>query len=542
MLLRPLGIQAKITWLAFGVVLVSLLLGIIVFFGYYVRNLEREIGFRALAIARTLSQNEQLQQNINTDNGREIIQAIAEKTRLATNVEYVVVVDMNRRRLSHPLESFIGSEFGGGDEGPAFADHEYISRAEGILGPSIRAFVPLKADEGTRQVGIIVVGVLTPTWQEIIKDLRWEIYLSLLAGLLTGILGSIYLARDIKRTLFNLEPREIARLLEERVAIFQSMGDGIIAIDREQRITVFNEAARRIIGVKMDPIGRRILDVIPDSRLPLTATKGDAFYNQERTIGEANILASRFPIKVKGEIVGAVSLIRDKTEVHRLAEELTGVKEFIEALRVQSHEYMNKLHTIAGLLQLQRYQEAIDFVFQVSEEQHELASFLGNKIKDYSVAGLLLGKYSRGKELRIELNIDRASQIDALQGQGESAMLVIILGNLLDNGMEAVQEMPANRRQVWCSIKQMDDELIIIVKDTGTGIPKHLWQDIFATGFSTKGRGSRGYGLGLVKQYVDNAGGKIELDSILGEGTTFTIVLPIDRGGGNHDRDFNSGR
>lgn len=526
MLLKPLGLQAKITWLAFGVVLVSLLLGAVVLVGHYARSLEQEIGFRALAIARTLSQMEEIQQNVGKPGGSEVIQPIAEKARLATNVEYVVVVDMDKIRYSHPLESFIGTRFGGGDESAAFANHEYLSRAEGVLGPSIRAFVPVKTDEGATQVGVVVVGILTPTLWQILMDIRWEIALSLLLGIMAGFIGSVYLARDIKKTLFNLEPWEIAQLLEERIAIFQAMGDGIIAIDREHRITVFNEAAKRIIGVSGDLVGRPVLEVIPDSRLPRTAETGEAEFNQERPIGKSVILASRFPIKVKGEIVGAVSLFKDKTEVRRLAEELTGVKQFIEALRVQSHEYMNKLHTIAGLLQLKRYQEAIDYIFEVSEEQQELTTFLGRNIKDYSVAGLLLGKYSRAKELQIDLHIDRYSRLNSLPEQGESAPLVIILGNLLENAMEAVGEMPNHRRKVYCSLREEQGNLEIVVRDAGPGISASLKEKIFTQGFSTKGT-NRGYGLSLVRQAVMNCRGQIQVESEEGSGTTFRVLLPI---------------
>jgi len=530
MLLRPLGLQAKITWLAFGVVLVSLVLGAIVLVGHYAKSLEQEIGYRALAIARTLSQMEEIQQNVGKPGGSEVIQPIAERARLATNVEYVVVLDMNKTRYSHPLESYIGTTFAGGDEGPAFANHEYLSRAEGVLGPSIRAFVPVKTDEGLRQVGVVVVGVLTPTLWQILMEIRWPIAVSLLVGMLAGFAGSVYLARDIKKTLFNLEPWEIAQLLEERIAIFQALEDGVIAIDREHRITVFNEAAKRIVGVSGDVIGKPIREVIPDSRLPRTAETGETVFNQERPINKSVVLTSRFPIKVKGEIVGAVSLFRDKTEVRRLAEELTGVKQLIEALRVQSHEYMNKLHTIAGLLQLQRYQEAIDYIFAVSEEQQELTTFLGRNIKDYSVAGLLLGKYGRAKELQIELVIDRKSRMSAWPERGESAPLVIILGNLLENALEAVADMPAERRKVFCSLREEEGTLVIIVRDTGPGIPEELREQIFVQGFSTKGS-QRGYGLALVQQAVRSCQGEMEVESRENEGTIFTVRLPVNTGG-----------
>jgi len=529
-LLKSMGIQTKITWLAFGVVLISLLSALTVFVFYYVGNLENEIGSRALAIARTLAQIEKIQDNVGLPGGARVIQPIAEKTRLATDVEYVVILDMDGIRFSHPSESFLGEKFGGGDEEASFQDNEYISRAKGILGPSIRAFVPIKTNEGLTQVGVVVVGILTPTFYQTIWGLRFEIFLPLLVGMVAGIFGSIYLARDIKRILFNLEPREIARLLEERVAILQSMGDGIIAIDKEHKITIFNEIAQRLLATQGDWIGKPILEVIPDSRLPQTIARGERTFNQERVVGNATILASRFPIVVKDEIVGAVSLIRDKTEVHRLAMELTGVKQYIEALRVQSHEYLNKLHTIAGLLQLKKYAEAIDYVFALSEEQQELVSFLGKNIKDYSIAGLLLGKHGRAKELQVDLYIDRKSFLQETLQPMASTSLVIILGNLLENAMEAVLAMPPERRKVWFSLEEKEGNLQIKVKDLGNGIPKGLRDQIFISGFSTKNKSNRGYGLPLIKKNIQSLGGELILNSIEGQGTGFIVNLPKVKG------------
>lgn len=315
---------------------------------------------------------------------------------------------MEKRRFSHTLQELIGEKFSGGDEGPSFADHEYISRARGILGPSVRAFVPIKVDEGTRQVGVVVVGVLTPTWYKLLYATRLRLYFSLATGLVVGLLGSLYLARNIKRTMFNLEPVEIARLLEERNAVFQSISEGIVAIDREGRVTVANEEARRILGLPGEVLNRKITDFIPDSPLLEVVKTGEAQHNQERLINDTVIISNRVPIKVKGEVVGAVSSFREKTEIQRLAEELTGVKNFIEALRVQNHEHMNKLHTIAGLIQLKRYEQALDYIFRETEEQQELTRFLGRNIRDYSVAGLLLGKYTRAKEMKVEMTIDPA--------------------------------------------------------------------------------------------------------------------------------------
>lgn len=522
---KNLSIQTQIILLASGLVFLSILIGGVFLVENFSAQLEKELGSKALAIARTLAQLEEIQQAVGRPDGWKTIQPIAEKTRLATNVEYIVVLDMNKIRYSHPLQNRIGTRFSGGDEDPAFAEHEYISRAEGVLGPSVRAFVPIMTDEGTKQVGVVVVGILTPTISKLVHGMRFQLYLSLLAGLIVGIIGAVILARNIKRAMFNMEPAEIAQLLEERVAVFQSIGEGIIAIDRENKITIINDEARRIIGIYDDVVGKHIYEVIPNSRLPEVAATGVAEYQQEMIINSINILANRIPIRVKNEIVGAVATFQDKTEVREMAEELTGVKKFIEALRVQNHEHLNKLHTIAGLIQLKQYEKVLDYIYSITEEQQEITGFITKSIKDYSIAGLLLGKYSHAKEMKVELDLDKISKLTRLPGGVDSGAMVMILGNLLENAMEAVTGLEAGRRYVYCLLKEMEEGVRIVVADRGPGIKPELKDRIFMTGFSTKGN-KRGYGLALVKKYVSAASGTINIESEVGAGTKIEILLP----------------
>jgi len=343
---------------------------------------EDEMGLRALAIARTLAQMDVVKENVGAVNGWEKIQPVAERTRLATGVVYIVVIDMERIRYSHPVSERIGKKFDDNDVGAALANHEYVSRAQGVLGPSIRAFVPIKVDEGTRQVGVVVVGVLTPTWLQILQSVHLQIYSFLAIGLLIGFIGSIFLARNIKRAMFSMEPREIARMLQERVAIFQAMGEGVIAIGTDCRITVLNYEARRILGLTEDAVGKDVNDIIPNTNLPAVIKAGKPNHNQEMVINNTVIISNRIPVRVEGEIVGAVATFRDKTEINALAEELTGVKTFVDALRVQNHEYMNKLHTIAGLIQLEHYNQAIDFIFDITKEQQKITSLISKRIQD----------------------------------------------------------------------------------------------------------------------------------------------------------------
>lgn len=529
LLRKQLPLRWKITLLSFGLIALAVFVGGVILIENFSIRLENELGSRALAVARSMAQIEEIQSNVGKPGGGKIIQPIAERIRLATNVEYVVVLDMERIRYSHPLQDRIGQKFEGGDEGPAFADHEYISSAAGIMGPSVRAFVPIKTDEGTRQVGVVVVGILTPTISRMIGNIRARLYVSLVIGLIIGLVGSVFLAENIKRTMHNMEPAEMARLLEERSSVFHSIEEGIIAVDREMKITVINDEAKRIFGIENDCVGQPVTAVVPDSQLRRTVETGISEHNQERVINNTAILVSRIPIVVNGEIVGAVSTLKDKSELHKLAEELTGVKKFIEALRVQNHEHANRMHTIAGLIQLRRYEEAIDYIFESTAEQEELTLFLTKNVRDYSVAGLLFGKHSRAKEIKIELEIERNTHLEELPAGLDSSAAVIIIGNLLENAMEAVVGLPPERRKVQILIRNLPEHLLIRVRDSGIGIqPAHL-ADIFKQGFSTKHGSNRGVGLSLVGRHVTNADGEIRVESKPGQCTCIEILIPNER-------------
>ncbi len=515
--------------LSFFLVLAAILSSVAVFIGNFSSKLEQELGNRALAIARTVAQIPEIQYYIGQRDGYMLIQPIAERIRLSTQTEYIVILDMDKKRFSHPLQERIGQAFEGKDGEPAFESEEVVSRATGVAGQSVRAFSPIYIDEGTTQVGVVLVGILSPSLVELLGAIGSDISFSLMAGLLAGIAGSFLLAKNIKKIMFDLEPSEIAHMLEERTAVFHSIEEGLIAINAENQISVMNNMAKRIFGVRENALGKDITEVIPGSWLPMTAKTGIPEYNQVRTINNTTILVNRIPIWVRGQVVGAVSTFRDKTEVYRLAEELTGVKDFIDALRVQNHETINKLHTIAGLIQLDKEEEALDFIFKEIEKQQEITSFLTENIKDYSVAGLILGKYNRAQELKVNFVIDRNSRLHRLPRNLDSSALIIIIGNILENAFDAVIAKPQADRQVTFSIRDEDekDKLILDVQDTGKGIDPSIRSEIFKKGFTTKNKSGHGLGLPLVKTYVDNSGGIIRLNSRQDKGTRIIIEVPL---------------
>ena len=266
-----------------------------------------------------------------------------------------------------------------------------------------------------------------------------------LLGLLVGAVGAALVAYSIKRSIFGLEPHQIGKMLVERVAVLHSVREGVIAVDEENRITLINSEARRLLRVAEQVEGRRVTDVLPASRLPEVVASGRSEYDQEQVIQGVSILTSRVPIEVNGRVVGAVATFRDMSEMKELANELTGVKQLAEALRAQAHEFVNRLHTVSGLLQLGRHEDAIGYISTATRTHEELVGFVTRRIHEPALAGLLLGKLSAAHERDINLSLDPDSHVPVHHDRLQRVDLVTVAGNLLENAMDAVAGLPGGK-------------------------------------------------------------------------------------------------
>ncbi|MDQ0220262.1 sensor histidine kinase [Peribacillus cavernae] len=521
-------IQLKITLLSLGIVAFSIFIGGIILLGKAVSLKEDELGRRLMITAHTIAELPQAQELVQEPEGWHTLHPIIENLRIIHGADYIVVMNQERIRYSHPMYSKLGTVSHGKDESAAFAEHEYLSKAKGDLGISVRAFVPILNNDN-QQVGVALVGSILPTFAEMLSELKTDIFMLLFLTLLFGAAGSWILARHIKQQTFQLEPHQISRMLVERTEAFNAMHEGVIAIDNYENITVFNAKAMKMFDISGDVIGKKIREVIADTRLPEILERSSPIYNQEISVQYRNIVSNRVPIKVGNNTIGAVAIFQERTDATKLAEELTGVKMFVEALRVQNHEHMNKLHTIAGLIQLGTLDEALAYVFQITEEQEELTRFLSKNIHHESIAGLLISKVSRGKELGIELLIDRNTSLDRFPEALDHHDFVLILGNLIENAFAALKDIKRDKKQVYLYINQNEKTCEIVLEDNGSGVPDDIERQIFEYGFTTKGTEGSGIGLYLISQIVEKGSGEISVTSEPGEGTAFYVAFPMKK-------------
>jgi CitB family two-component system sensor histidine kinase MalK len=328
-----------------------------------------------------------------------------------------------------------------------------------------------------------------------------------------------------------MEPAEIATLLQQRSALLQSVREGIIAVDRSLTITLVNEEAVRLFalaGIHGDLVGRRHDEVIPLTGMRAVVETGEPQYDQEGEINGLKILSSRVPVLVDGRMAGAVATFRDKTEVSRLAEQLTGVRHFADALRAQTHEFMNKLHVILGLVKLGEHERLKDYVAAIVGRLDDEVGYVLQRVKDPVVAGFLLARFSAAREQAIQLSLDEATAVPRCPGEAEANDIVTIVGHLLENAVEAIGDSPS--REIHLGLWQEDVWLRIRVEDSGPGLPEGEPARLFERGFSTKGE-NRGYGLWRAARSVESRGGQLRARNREGGGAIFEASLRLFPGG-----------
>ena len=515
----PLAYQILVFQVA--IIVLSAVLGAAAAVWQASQELDRQYEQRSLAIAQTVASNSAVQQALLAQDSTGLIQRTAEDTRRSTGARYVVVTDRQGIRYSHPNPAMIGKPV---DENPGtvLAGNTWVGVQSGTLGVSARGKAPIFY--GGQVIGMVSVGFLeTAVSQQLIHELP-GFAVTLLLALALGVAGSLLLASRLKRQTFGLEPYEIAGLLEEREASLQGIHEGAIATDRDHTITLANDEARRLLSLPVDCVGRRVSQVVPQGRLLRFLTGGLKDEDEVLLAGDRVLVASRRAIRVRGQEIGHVATLRDTTELTGLSRGM-GIESLTEALRAQAHEFANRLHTIAGLVQMGRGDDAMKLIAQTSGLHQELTEALLERVGDPVLGALLLAKAAVASERGIELRVSDDTVMT--RSSIDSEDLITLLGNLVDNALDAASSS-MDDRWVSVSVTEQDDQLVIRVHDSGSGVPVGVDGQIFQEGFSTKSgpdRKRRGFGLALVRQVARRHGGDV---SVVNEGgALFTVRLPL---------------
>ena len=327
-------------------------------------------------------------------------------------------------------------------------------------------------------------------------------------------------------------------MLQERNIILDSVREGVITIDSKGLITLVNIEAESLlkdanIHSVDELVGKHIKEVMRNLEFDSILSDGRIITNAGIKVGDILFIITSVPLMLDGNIIGAVFTFRKKSVVEELANQLTGFKNYSTALRAQTHEFMNKMHVIMGLIEMKAYDQLKEFTKEVAYNRQSEVNYVVTRLRDITLAGLVLGKISRSRELDIDFSLSEESELRHDLEVPSVHDLVLIAGNIIENAFDALQNFDGERI-VSLSILDFDKEIVIIVEDSGPGMSESSKKNVFVRGFSSKGKG-HGFGLYLVKQSIDNLGGTIDIETAEGEGTTFTVRLPVKRDGDIND-------
>ncbi|GLB61659.1 ATP-binding protein [Cytobacillus sp. NCCP-133] len=519
----PMSLQTKII----GSNILNTVFIIFIFFAISLvieyKHVEKQMGKQALQLAIAVSSMPSVVSSFEKDEPSKILQPMVNKIRKETGAEFIVIGNTEGVRYAHPDDEKLGLLMVGGDNSQALKGEFYISKAKGSLGNSIRGKGPIKNEEG-QIIGVVSVGYLMEDLQETVLQRGKEFGFLSLFVIMMGVIASYLLARNIRRTTLGMEPYEMTSLYLERNAILYSTKEGIISVDKHGFIKMINQSAKNLLGVKDDILNQKIETILPNTGVYRVLQTGEPDRDHEVTLRNRDVIINRTPIFEKGQVIGAVSTFRDKTEINHMVETLTEVKKYSEDLRAQTHEFSNKLYVISGLLQLGNYDDAIKMIQAESAAIENQNKIIFEQIHDPKVQALLLGKLGKASEKKIQFRIDENSSMDVLPAHFSYSEVISIIGNLIDNAFEAVEERKDG--EVTFFAIDVGEDLVMEVYDNGQGIPEEQSDKIFEKGYSTKGGQNRGFGLAIVKQSVENLNGTIELQSTPGSGTVLSIYLP----------------
>jgi two-component system, CitB family, sensor kinase len=521
----PMKLRTKMNGLILLNLLFVLILFIVTLSIIMVHREYDETGANALAVAKTVAGLPEIIQAYKEPDPSAIIQPIAENIRKKTGAQFIVVSNMKLVRYSHPDPLKIGRHMVGDDDKIVLNGKGSITQATGTLGLSIRGKYPV-FDQQHHQIGIVSVGFLIQDIWKKLTSLILEIIGIGVIALIVGLIGAFLLSGHIKKQIFNLEPYEIAFLTQQQAAILESIREGIIAVDTNGTITTFNREAKNLLPKEFgEPIGKTVTSILPNSRLQEVINDGTSHFDQPMIVGSSLVVVNRIPVKLNGVVIGAVASFRDKLHLDQLGQRLADIGQYVDTLRSQRHEFMNKLHLISGLIQMKEYHLVKELIDDVHSEQQNVLDFFLARVRDPAIVGVLIGKMHRAKEMGVQLTITADSSVTELCPNRETVLT--ILGNAIENAIEAIKTIdnvnqpPAT---VTVHIKEEDERLYIEVSDTGPGIDPELGGQLFEDGKTTKGEG-RGFGLALVSRLVSRLDGSIYMISS-SEGATLQVSLP----------------
>lgn len=492
-------------------------------------DVERDAAAKSMAVAETLASDPFVHTALGTGDPSPRLQPYAEDVMAEAGVDFVTIMAPDRTRYTHRDPAQIGQQFLGNID-RALAGEPFSETYTGTLGPSVRAVVPIEDEDG-EVIALVAAGVTVSNTQVALGGRIATVILAALAMIAIGAVGAWLLSRYLRRVTWGRGAEEMSRMFAYYEGVLHSIGEGLVLQDRSGAVVLYNDRAAELLGLPRREHRRD--EAIPLDRLDVAPAVAELLGRDDTVVDEIAITPTHVLVIDRDVIVsrdrdrardrggagagriGSVTTLRDHTQLQELTGELATMTTLSDALRSQTHEFANRLHTIIALIELDRAEDAAELASSELALSQALADRLLSAVEEPVLLALLLGKAAQASERGIAFEIDLPDRLEATSVPARD--LITIVGNLIDNALDAASATPSPRVEV--SVRATARELRIAVGDSGPG--PRAGEHVFDLGVTTKRAAGHGIGLALVRQAVTRLGGRIHVS-----GSRFEVALP----------------
>ncbi|WP_406840268.1 SpoIIE family protein phosphatase [Streptomyces sp. AHU1] len=272
---------------------------------------------RSLAVAETFANAPGTRAALDAPHPTALLQPSAEAARKASDVDFIVVMNTDAIRYTHPKPDRIGKKFIG-TTAPVLAGHSVTEKVDGTLGPLVQATVPVEAPDG-RVVGMVSAGITTKNVGGA-ADHQLPLLLGTAAvALALATTSTALVSRRLLRQTHGLGPYEMTRMYEHHDAVLHSVREGVIIVGAEGELLLANDEANRLLGLPADAEGQHVQRLGLDPGTAELLASGRVATDEVHLVGEQLLAVNQRPTHLRGGPVGSVATLRDSTELRALS-------------------------------------------------------------------------------------------------------------------------------------------------------------------------------------------------------------------------------
>ncbi|MGW1030410.1 SpoIIE family protein phosphatase [Streptomyces sp. NPDC002577] len=272
---------------------------------------------RSLAVAETFANAPGTVEALAAPDPTALLQPRAEAARKQSNVDFIVVMNTEGIRYTHPKPDRIGKKFVG-NLGPALAGHPVTEEITGTLGPLVQAVVPVRNSEG-KVVGLVSAGITTAHVGGYVEEQMPILFAAAATALALATAGTAVASRRLLRQTRGLGPYEMTRMYEHHDAVLHSVREGVIILSGEGRLVLANDEAQRLLDLPKDAEGRHVSELGLDSATASLLASGRVATDEVHLVGDRLLAVNNRPTDRDGGPRGSVATLRDSTELRALS-------------------------------------------------------------------------------------------------------------------------------------------------------------------------------------------------------------------------------